>query len=177
MIAYFIELAIIHLALTLVYIITMRGERQYQLMRYMLLFTIPVAALVPLISFDGFLGTETGSASTELNSIMVHSLTPIVVGTQSVIDRFSVLTWIYLSIAGLFLVYFLVGLISIVKLVSNSRSVTIDGIKMHLIKEKGSFTFSAGSSSMNRSFLTLTTKPYFTMNWHMPGSFIHLTHF
>ena len=141
MITYFIELAIIHLALTLVYIITMRGERQYQLMRYMLLITIPVAALVPLISFDGFLGTDTGSASTELNSIMVQSLTPIVVGTQSVMDRFSVLTWIYLSIAGLFLVYFLTGLISIVKLISNSRSVTIDGIKMHLIKEKGSFTF------------------------------------
>ena len=94
MITYFIELAIIHLALSLVYFITLRGEQQYRLMRYILLLTIPVAALVPLISFEGFLGTDTGGASTELNSIMVHSLTPIVIGTQSVIDQFSIITWI-----------------------------------------------------------------------------------
>lgn len=141
MITYFTELAIIHLALSLVYLITLRGEQQYRLMRYILLLTIPIAALVPLISFEGFLGTDTGGTSTELNSIMVHSLTPIVIGTQSVIDQFSIVTWIYLLITGAFLVYFLIGLAVILKLLVKSKQVNIDGIKAHLIKEKGSFTF------------------------------------
>ncbi|MBV6643325.1 MAG: TonB family protein [Cyclobacteriaceae bacterium] len=141
MIAYFIELAIIHLALTLVYMFTMRGERQYQLMRFLLLFTIPVAVIVPLISFEGFLGTNTGGASTELNSIMTHSLSPIVVGTQSAIDQYAVLTWVYLLITSALLLYFLAGLGSIWKLVRKSTPATIDGIRTHLIKERGSFTF------------------------------------
>ncbi len=141
MIAYFIELAIIHLSLTLVYIITLRGERQYPLMRFLLLFTIPVAVLVPLITFEGFLGTNTGTASTELNTIIEYSLSPIVVGTQSAIDKFAILTWIYLLIAGMLLIYFIVGLWSIAKLILKSTPTTIDGITIRLTKEKGSFTF------------------------------------
>ncbi len=142
MIAYFIELAIVHMLLSLAYVITMRGERQYQLMRWFLIITIPVAIIVPLISFEGFfLPSNSADATAEFNTFIGNGLSPIVIGTQSVVDKYVIIRWAYILITSAFLFHFLLGLWSIFKLFFQSHVLNIRDVRIRLIKEKGSFTF------------------------------------
>ncbi|XOV91419.1 MAG: TonB family protein [Bacteroidota bacterium] len=142
MVSYFVELTIIHLLLSLAYIFTFSKEKQYSLMRWYLVLSIPVASIVPLISFNLFpYPLYYSTSANDVNALVGYTLSPIIISAKSAISQHLIVKWIYLLITGILFLHFSYALIRIIQLFFSSKPTIIKGRKIYLTKKKGSFTF------------------------------------
>ena len=106
MIPYFIEVVIIHCLLSLVYILFLRREVHYSFRRSYLMYSIPLAVLTPFFSTEIFGSTPSGQEQVVSSDLLTIALNPMVIGTQTAVEEFSLIGWIYWTGTSLFFLAF-----------------------------------------------------------------------
>ncbi|HMG88532.1 MAG TPA: TonB family protein [Chryseolinea sp.] len=138
---YLIELAAVHLALTLAYWFFLRKERQYNTMRFYLIASVVLALIIPLIKLPRLLNSE---RTIDVMPADIISPGSVAIGPMedAPIWSLDLLVYLYIAISVFFLGRFLSNVLYLAYLRRKSNYGKLGGLYVHKIQNgKTSFSF------------------------------------
>ena len=133
MINYMIELAIVHLILTLGYFL-LRKERQYSIVRLYLIGSTIIALLIPLFKLPRLIGRET---AIESMPVVTNAFNSVAVTPPDTSFRWSgdLLIYVYILFSAFFLYKFLHSILTLIQMRRKSNCEKSGGIRICKIQD------------------------------------------